>query len=47
VLEADEAVLRPEVVATFFAGDDFAETFEQDGQNFDGLAWKFSLSPSL
>ena len=34
-------------MAELFAGDDFAGAFQQDGQNFDGLAVQVQLLAEL
>jgi hypothetical protein len=43
VFEVDEGVGGPEALANLFAGNQLAGLFEQDGEDFDGLALQFEL----
>ena len=47
MFEVDEGMLGPEALAKFFAGDEFSGTFQQDGQDFDGLAVEVELVAKL
>ena len=47
VFEIYECIFRPEVLAQFFAGDQFARTLQQKRKNGDGLALQLKLGAVL
>ena len=47
VLEIDERIFRPEMLADFLASDQFARMFQQKREDGDGLALELNLRAVL
>lgn len=47
VFEIDEGILRPELLPDLFAGHQFAWTFQQHGQDLEGLTVQLNLQSLL